>query len=224
MKKSKALLLALCAAALSVGVTFGTLAYLTDTEAVTNTFTVGQVHISLDELDVDKETDTNPNDITDDETKGTDKQRDKANIYHLIPGQEYTKDPIVHVRADSESSWVFVKVENGISEIEAASVKDGYQNITDQIAANGWTKLEGITGVTNVYYQMWDKEEDKNDRDLEVFQNFKIAGDGVDNDDIDDYAEKEIKVTAYAIQAAGFENNVSGAWAAFVDQNADLFR
>ena len=216
MKKSKALLLALCAAALSVGVTFGTLAYLTDTEAVTNTFTVGQVHISLDEENVDKK---------DAEGKdNADEPRDKANKYHLIPGQTYKKDPIVHVRADSESSWVFVKVENGISEIEAASVKDGYQNITDQIAANGWTKLEGITGVTNVYYQMWDKEEDKNDRDLEVFQNFKIAGDGVDNDDIDDYAEKEIKVTAYAIQAAGFENNVSGAWAAFVDQNADLFR
>ena len=207
MKKSKALLLALCAAALSVGVTFGTLAYLTDSEAVTNTFTVGQVHISLDELD----TDGSKTNVTPD----SDPVRDKANEYHLIPGQTYTKDPIVHVRADSESSWVFVKVENGISNIECDDA--GYVSVAAQVANNGWTSLDG---ATNVFYKSWEKGAA--DCDLEVFEGFKVDG-AVTNDQIATYANSQIVVTAYAIQAAGFESDVSGAWGAFVAQNPELF-
>ena len=209
-----------------MGVTFGTMAYLTDTEAVTNTFTVGQVHISLDEADVD-----------DTDKDGNTTERDKTNEYHLIPGQTYIKDPIVHVRADSESSWVFVKVENGISDIEAATeaTATGYKSIADQISVNDWTPLDG---VTNVFYKKWEKPTaavDDDYYDLAVFQNFKVDGEKTVNVeegktapagkyDIADYGNAQIVVTAYAIQAAGFENNVSGAWAAFVDQNADLFR
>ena len=38
-----------------------------------------------------------------------------ANTYHVYPGQSYTKDPIVHVSAGSEDSWVFVTVKNEIA-------------------------------------------------------------------------------------------------------------
>ena len=86
MKKSKVLLLLLCTVALSMAAAFGTLAYLTDSEAVTNTFTVGQVHISLDETDVDA------SGVKDGDT------RVKANTYHLIPGQTYTKECTVTVK------------------------------------------------------------------------------------------------------------------------------
>ena len=50
----KAILLVLCVILLVVASVMGTLAYLTDTEAVTNTFTVGKVGITLDETDVDE--------------------------------------------------------------------------------------------------------------------------------------------------------------------------
>lgn len=64
----------------------GTLAYLVDTtEAVENTFTVGNVDITLDES---KELDLK-----------------------MVPGIELTKDPTVTVEADSEACWLFVKVE-----------------------------------------------------------------------------------------------------------------
>ena len=55
MKKlNKALLLALCVALLVTASVIGTLAHLTHTpDPVTNTFTVGNVSISLDETDVD---------------------------------------------------------------------------------------------------------------------------------------------------------------------------
>ena len=196
MKKSKVLLLLLCTVALSMAAAFGTLAYLTDSEAVTNTVTVGQVHITLDEENVDKK-DASGND-------NASELRDTANKYHLIPGQTYTKDPIVHVQEGSESCWVYVKVENGISDIECDDAD--YVSVAAQIAANGWAPLDG---VTNVYYQLWDKEKDKGARDLEVFENFKIDGEKATNEEIAKYETATkgtvVKVTAYAIQAAGFD-------------------
>lgn len=64
----------------------GTVAWLTDkTTAVTNTFTYGDINITLAE------------------TTGTD--------YKIIPGKDINKDPKVTVKANSEACWLFVKVE-----------------------------------------------------------------------------------------------------------------
>ena len=92
----KSLLLVLCAVLIVAASVLGTLAYLTDQETVTNTFTVGQVQIDLNETDVDNDDNT------------------KANDYHLLPGQTYTKDPTVTIKANSEPSFVrmFVTVQD----------------------------------------------------------------------------------------------------------------
>lgn len=92
--KSKALLLTLCAVLLIAASVLGTMAYLTSTDTVTNTFTVGKVEIKLDETDV-----TNPTG-----------SRVQANSYKLMPGTTYTKDPTVTVKAGSEESYVRMKV------------------------------------------------------------------------------------------------------------------
>ena len=92
--KSKALLLTLCAVLLIAASVLGTMAYLTSTDTVTNTFTVGKVEIKLDETDV-----TNPTG-----------PRVKANSYKLMPGTTYTKDPTVTVLKGSEDSYVRMKV------------------------------------------------------------------------------------------------------------------
>ena len=97
MKKSKAILMALCAVLLVAASVMGTLAYLTSTDTVVNTFTVGKVEITLDEADVNA--DGTP-------VQGAD--RVDANEYHLLPGHTYAKDPIVHVDADSEDCYLFV--------------------------------------------------------------------------------------------------------------------
>lgn len=137
--RSKALLLTLCAVALVVATVFGTMAYLTSTDKVTNTFTVGNVAITLDETKVGT-----------DGTAVTPAERTDANTYKLMPGHIYTKDPIVHVTAGSEDSWIFVKVENGITAFEAAESNE-YTPIAMQITTtNGWTALEGVDGV---YYK-----------------------------------------------------------------------
>lgn len=121
--KGKALLLTLCAVLLVAASVLGTMAYLTSTDTVTNTFTVGKVEIKLDETDV-----TNPNG-----------PRVKANSYKLMPGNTYTKDPTVTVLNGSEASYVRMKVTfNNATEIIALC--------TDPEFAD-----DGPTGVENAY-------------------------------------------------------------------------
>ena len=93
--KSKALLLTLCAVLLVAASVMGTMAYLTSTDTVENTFTVGNVKITLDEAKVDT-----------DGTPAAPAERVKANSYKLLPGHTYTKDPTVTVIKGSESSYV----------------------------------------------------------------------------------------------------------------------
>lgn len=190
--KTKALLLSLCAILLVVTSVFGTMAYLTSQADVSNTFSVGKVNITMDETDVDNS------------TSGA--SRDTSNAYLLMPGITYPKDPIVHVRPDSESCYIFVKVENGIAAFEAATA-GGYTNIAGQILANGWTALNG---VDNVYYQKYNKGQEATD--LTVFTELKIADNANDTSGWDQINGKTISVTAYAVQHASF-NNAEEAWA-----------
>ena len=187
-KMKKFALIAVCAALL-VCVTIGaTVAWLTSSAKVENTFTVGDVKITLDEAKVT--------------TAGVPVEGEKrvtSNEYHLLPGNQYVKDPIVHVDANSESCIVFVKVENGIKNIEA-STTDTYKSIEDQMAGYGWQALTGHAGV----YYMKAKDsllpaENPAGKDLPVFDRFMISGD-VDGTTLKNYEDAKITIKAYAIQ------------------------
>ena len=202
--KSKALLLMLCAVLLVAASVLGTMAYLTSTDHVTNTFSVGEVTLGgagqygLDEAKVD---------VYGDSIDGV--ARVQGNEYKLLPGHNYTKDPTVHVDNDSEASYIFVEVKNGIAEIEAPSVEGGYQNIAAQILANGWKLLEG-----NVYYKEWAAAENATAdyADLIVFNEFEING-NVDAARLATFKDAEIVINAYAVQQDGF-NSAADAWSA----------
>ena len=209
--KKKILVACLCVALAVLTIAGTTLAYLTSKDTVTNTFTVGNVSITLDEVQV------NP-----DGTAVTPPARVKDNSYKLIPGQSYTKDPTVHVTAKSEDSWIFVKVENGIAALEPASSAD-YKTIADQISAKGWkllTKDVDGNNVTGVYYKEYSTSDTQ--QDLGVFENFKIANDantrtGGDGttviwNTINESNKPTVKVNAYDIQKEGF-NTAAAAWA-----------
>lgn len=189
MKKAKKVLLTLLCALLLVGASIaGTVAYLTDIDnEVTNTFSVGKVVITMDEKAVDIY------------GAPTGEPRRATNAYTLVPGREYDKDPTVHVQSDSESCYIFVKIENQIKDIVDTTT------IEAQIEAKGWTPLTGVSGV---YYKEWAKGSA--DIDLVVFENFKIKS-NVNADTLNTYAGKTIKVTAYAIQAFGF-GDANEAW------------
>ena len=195
----KALLLALCAVLLVAATVLGTMAYLTDTANVENSFSIGSVDISLDETKVNT-----------DGTDVTGAARTDKNDYKLMPGHFYKKDPIVHVAANSEDSYIFVKVENGISAYEATTetTDDGYKTIADQIDAYEWHKLAGVDGV---YYKEYASNE--KEVNLNVFDRFKIADDANERNGWGAISKDTTKVTitAYAVQKDGFKT-AKDAW------------
>lgn len=196
----KVLLLVLCAALLVSASIMGTMAYLTDSEANVNTFTVGKVYITMDEADVDEYGVAIEN-----------ADRVLANEYKLMPGHTYTKDPTIKVAEGSEDCWLFVTVANGIADIEGGS-------IAAQMKENGWTKIEG----TDVYAY---KEAVSANAEVPVFKSFTIKDDvtaetlkkyepvttGEGENEVTTYSN--ITVTAYAIQKDGF-TTASDAWKA----------
>lgn len=116
--RSKALLLALCAVLLVAVSVLGTMAYLTsETQVITNTFTVGDINIELTEA------------------------KPESKPAKIIPGVDIEKDPKVTVKANSEACWLFVKVEQ-----TGTFVKDKvtYSVMT---GTYGWTALPGVDGV-----------------------------------------------------------------------------
>ena len=208
-RKLKKAALLLCSAVLLVCISIGaTVAYLTSTDKVTNTFTVGNVKITLDEAKVD----ANGAKVKDEE--GNDVARVQANSYKLMPGHTYTKDPMIHVDAASENCWLFVKVENGI-----AAIEDANKTIAAQMTANGWTLVEN---TTNIYKY---KETVSGGANIPVFGEFAISNaviggmkpittDGAGDDGklyLDEYKNAKIVITAYAIQADGF-TTAKAAW------------
>lgn len=191
--RNKALLTMVCAVLLVVASVLGTMAYLTSTAEVENTFTVGSVTISMDETDVDNSTDG--------------KDRDTENNYHLLPGHEYTKDPIIHVASTSEECYLFVTVSNEIAAIEAT----GDTSVASQMEAKGWKTVEG---QTNLYVYIGTAEGAsaplavKADDNIPVFEKIVISG-SVNNTTLARYENKTITVNAYAVQKDGFESKTA---------------
>ena len=207
--RTKVLGLMMAAVLLVSATIFGTMAYLTDKDTVTNAFTVGKVAITLDEARVDPTTGKAPENA----------ERVKANSYKLLPGHEYDKDPTVHFADKSEASYLFVEVKNDIAKIE--SEDPGYKNIATQITeTNEWNVLKdkNDNAVPGVYYKEVEANNSGNAVDYPVFDNFTIDG-SVENTELAGYATKTednkqtniITVTAYAVQADGFDTALE-AW------------
>ncbi|MBQ8623356.1 MAG: hypothetical protein IJ424_03135 [Oscillospiraceae bacterium] len=178
---SKALLVSLCAVLLVAASVLGTLAYLTSSDAVTNTFTVGKVAITLDETEVDEYG-----------VAGQNPDRVKENTYKLIPGKTYTKDPTIHVNAESEKCWLFVKIENGLEGVATINGLDGWTLVDDTTDIYAFERV--VTGNENVA----------------VFATFTVDSDATEAE-LTDLADETIVVTAYAVQADGFAT-AADAW------------
>ena len=236
--RNKAMLLAVCAIALISTSIFGTITYLTDNDSATNTFTVGNVGLELDEADVKP-------DGTLDTT-----ERVKENEYYLIPGHTYIKDPTVTVTAKSEDAYVrmIVKVER-IDQLKAALPKEDYPEYYNDnllllqmlcVDMDGSSTWDGTTWVYKGYTQSDDGETGTyefryigNAKDTEgkplnneivvksesetklpaLFQ--CITGPGkVDNTHLKYLDDVKIVVNAHAIQADGFDT-AEQAWDVF---------
>ena len=210
--KRKALLLSLCAVLLVVASVMGTMAYLTSSDTVTNTFTVGSVNIKLDEAKA------NPDGTL---VEGAD--RVKANSYKLLPGHTYNKDPMVTVLKGSESSYVKMTVTfTKAAELDAIFAPTGGANLTSIF--NGYDSTNWIdkgntedTVKNTRTYEFWYKDTvaaPTADVVLDaLFDSITVPG-TITKDQLATIEGMTITVNAYAIQADSFAN-AEAAWAAF---------
>ncbi len=194
---------ALCAALILSATTVGTLAYLTDTKTVTNTFTIGNVTIELDETQVDEY----GNPIDGDEDGNPDRTK-VGNKYKMIPGKEYLKDPMVTVDEESEDCWLFVKLEES----------DGFDTFMSYDVAEGWQALEGYP---DVYFREIEKQLDDEGNPVEqsfsvlkgdtITINKDLTSDKLRDENGDPIEAPTLTITAYAIQHEGFDS-AEAAW------------
>ena len=209
MKKKLTTVLALVLViAMSVA---GTYAYLTSHDTVTNTFTVGNVAIKLDEAKADL-----------DGTPVAGADRVKANSYKLLPGHKYAKDPTVTVLKGSENSYVKMTVTfTKAAELDAifdpngatlTRIFNGYDSATWIYKGN----TEDTANNTRTY-EFWYKETvAAPDADVALdalFDSITVPG-GIKNDQLKTIEGMTITVNAYAIQADGFAD-AADAWSHF---------
>lgn len=215
--RNKVLLTLACAVLLVTASVMGTLAWLTSTGTVTNTFTVGQVKITLDEaaVNIDGEKLNKEGNIAENDSDLADRVSG-ANKYHLMPGHTYVKDPTIHVQANSEECYLFVTLDNGfLSLIDSNS--DTIKNIEEQMFANGWKKLAQDGDNQNVWYYAENENlktvaKSAKVQDIKLFESFKIK-DEATNELLAGVKDNTITVKAYAIQKDGIsEKNIAGIW------------
>jgi predicted ribosomally synthesized peptide with SipW-like signal peptide len=142
MKKKKTILAAaVLLLMLAVG---GAIAYFTDTESKTNTFTIGNVDITLTEAGWDALADANDNDIPD-------------AAEDMMPGESVTKDPLINNVSTKNPAYVFAKVEVPCTTIVAPATTS--EELFTYTTNAGWTELSTAAvactsggTATHVYY------------------------------------------------------------------------
>ncbi len=233
MKKKifTAAMLTVAALTLVVATVLATIAYMTSSTAVSNTFTVGDVKIEMFESKVNSDgirVDASGNPLAEDATvvKNAD-----GNSYHLKPGKSYIKDPTIYINSTSDDCYLFIKTRNQISNLEDGNVvSDGEDTTSDnltmreQLLKNGWIMLYTTETGEVIYCYSGEKytgegvpSEDRNLTDkvaVPVAVN-KTAGATTEVDlfetftidadaDVSKSGGAKVTITAFAIQNEGF--------------------
>lgn len=131
--KKKLTLVVTCIVLVAAMVIGGTLAYFTDTDDATNTFTVGNVKIVLDESQATK---GNDNKWTSDK----DVRVDKNTYENIYPGAVLPKDPTIH-NTGKNDAYVRLVVTMSINAFKLFGDEDPIVTITKMINADeeNWT-------------------------------------------------------------------------------------
>lgn len=224
--KKKVLAIVLCVAMLAIAIAGGTLAYFTDNDAKTNTFTLGKVDIEL----------TEPNYKPGENGK-----------LEVFPGQTYAKDPTITVASDSEDCYLVATVtiskrsnlyalyandttgvkqpwglslagngkmvSGGIADYKAVgAVENGVSGtlLNDKVFL---TYSEDVPGDTITYTFYFKNVHTAGDVEV-LFTHVNIPS-IINNGDID--GDLDIAVKAYAIQSVGF-SDVYKAYDAYLEQ------
>lgn len=171
--KKKILALALVVVLAVTAVTGATLAYFTDNDAKTNTFTVGNVQIELTE------------------------PKWEGKVEKVYPGQVLDKDPTV-TNTGANPCYVRVKVE-GLN----CLVKDGNDALKIALKTDGEAGISSDWALHTDGYYYYTKVLEDGDTTDALFDQIVIPTALTNADGKEHTKEYNIKVTAYAVQAQG---------------------
>lgn len=206
-----AAIITVAAITLVIATVLTTMAYLTASTAVSNTFSVGNIGIEMYESAVD----VHGNIIDKSAPKNA-----TGNTYHLVPDETYTKDPTVYVAPGGEPSYIFIKLRNQIEEIEEAHAAteddDPPATMSQQMKSNGWHLIaETETGDIYVYagkdtssfvekqiaIKVTPHATDK--LPIDVFQEFTVEK-NLSQEKLAKFGGSKVTLNAFAIQASNF--------------------
>lgn len=217
MTKKRFVAILLCMTLVALAAIGATFAYLTSTDSVTNTFTVGNVKIKLDETNVN----------------APEGDRVTSNTYNVYPGAVVTKDPIVH-NTGKNGAYVraVVTIEDGMNwlglyneNVWTAPQEAAFNAMINNTLGDGWELVDiayDMSGpnhptsdfvATLKYTKVLEAGKDTTAMFSQIAFPTKLTGNDVTTR-IDQNGEFGINVVAQAIQADGFENWVD-AFAAY---------
>lgn len=175
LSKTKILIVSIAILAVFFTAISGTIAWLTSkSETVTNTFTYGDINISISETD----------------TKDDDKLN--TNTYEMIPGNKITKDPHITVKENSENCYLFVKLDKTTN----------FDEFMEYQVLENWILLEGTDNVYYQEVSQSDAKQEfyvlKDNSVLVKESVTKRMLNELDKNGVENYPQ--LNITAYAVQ------------------------
>ena len=214
MNKKKTVLAA--AILLFMFVIGGAIAYFTDTEQKTNTFTIGSVDITLTEDGWDALADANDNDIPD-------------AAEDMMPGESVTKDPLINNDSTKNDAYVFAKVEVPCTTIVAPATTS--EELFTYTTNAGWTELSTAAvactsggTATHVYYYGTNgtlttlakaaNDSTPTSTSNPLFSTISLRSTLKGNEGLT--GQKQVVITGYGIQTTGLSSTTpADVWANF---------
>ena len=244
--KKKITTVVLLLAFLAIAVTGGTLAYFTDTDSATHTYTAGNVAIDLTEGAVAKNNSGNY-EFIDRVNNRIDVGDNEQNVYDfgkLYPAMTIDKDPTI-TNLGSEDAYVAAKitVNDGNGDIERI-LGTGYNGLIgiQKMVSGGYVKendtMKSYNGLAPVYgdstYSVYQQIENgeyvfyifvedpiAEDEKVVLFEKLSIPKEW-DNDEMKEFKNLSITIDAFAVQAYGFNNCFDAMTTAFGGQNGEF--
>ncbi|MBE6770449.1 MAG: hypothetical protein E7548_06840 [Ruminococcaceae bacterium] len=144
----KSLLLVLLALILTVGTIMGSIAWLTSTDSVTNSFTAGNITNPYKPNDPTIDPEDPSNSDGTDQLAGNlyEPHWDPAEEHKMLPGATFAKDPFVGIGPKSENSYVFAWANDATKVLEYTvnaydGTNCGWKVVGGTVAADGKSAL-----------------------------------------------------------------------------------
>ena len=192
MKNNKKLTILIGLILVLVIATTGTIAWLTKTSSITNTFTVG-------DFKPPTTSPTNPEESITINGNIYEPSWNAEEEHKLLPGVSFEKDPYVGIGAGSEDAAVYVYVENNFSNKIYFTINEGWEAVEATSGLESETYTSGLFKYTNGL-----QGQDSKDTwtITPLFSTIK-ADDTAELSDftVEDSKKTEIKVSAFLHQA-----------------------